>query len=73
MTTNGQVKMKYAFYPGCVSRGGCPELYEAVMKVAEKLGFELKHDVLEERGVHRRRGVEQGGVRPHQRTYFRYG
>ena len=34
--------MKYAFYPGCVSKGGCPELYPAVIKVAEKLGFELE-------------------------------
>ena len=50
MTTNGRVKTKYAFYPGCVSKGGCPELYEAVMKVAEKLGFELHHDVLESAG-----------------------
>jgi succinate dehydrogenase / fumarate reductase cytochrome b subunit len=33
--------MKYAFYPGCVSQGGCPELYPAVIKVADKLGFEL--------------------------------
>ena len=54
MTTNGQVKQevktKYAFYPGCVSRGGCPELYEAVTKVAEKLGLELDDDVLESAG-----------------------
>ena len=33
--------MKYAFYPGCVSRGGCPELYPAAVKVATKLGMEL--------------------------------
>ena len=33
--------MKYAFYPGCVSQGGAPELYPAVIKVADKLGFEL--------------------------------
>ncbi len=33
--------MKYAFYPGCVSKGGCPELYPAVLKVADKLGLEL--------------------------------
>ena len=54
MITNGQVKQevktKYAFYPGCVSRGGCPELYEAVTKVAEKLGLELDDDVLESAG-----------------------
>ena len=33
--------MKYAFYPGCVSRGGCPELYPAAVKVTKKLGIEL--------------------------------
>ncbi|MFQ5860611.1 MAG: CoB--CoM heterodisulfide reductase iron-sulfur subunit B family protein [Dehalococcoidia bacterium] len=34
--------MKYAFYPGCVSRGGCPELYPSSVMVAEKLGIELE-------------------------------
>jgi succinate dehydrogenase cytochrome b subunit len=34
--------MKYAFYPGCVSRGGCPELYPAAVKVSEKLDLELQ-------------------------------
>ena len=34
--------MTYAFYPGCVSRGGCPELYPTVVKVAEKLNLELR-------------------------------
>jgi succinate dehydrogenase / fumarate reductase cytochrome b subunit len=34
--------MTYAFYPGCVSRGGCPELYPAAMKVATKLRLELR-------------------------------
>lgn len=34
--------MKYAFYPGCVSRGGCPELYPAAVKVSAKLGIELE-------------------------------
>jgi len=33
--------MAYAFYPGCVSKGGCPELYPAAVKVAEKLNIEL--------------------------------
>ncbi len=33
--------MKYAFYPGCVSRGGCPELYPAVLKVCQRLNIEL--------------------------------
>ena len=34
--------MKYAFFPGCVSRGGCPELYPATIKVCERLGIELE-------------------------------
>ena len=34
--------MKYAFFPGCVSRGGCPELYPAVVSVCERLGIELQ-------------------------------
>lgn len=34
--------MKYAFYPGCVSRGGCPELYPSAVKVAGRLGLELE-------------------------------
>ncbi|HEY3306427.1 MAG TPA: CoB--CoM heterodisulfide reductase iron-sulfur subunit B family protein [Candidatus Binatia bacterium] len=33
--------MKYAFYPGCVSRGGCPELYPSAVKVSAKLGIDL--------------------------------
>ncbi len=34
--------MKYAFYPGCVSKGACPELYQSVMQVYPKLGIELE-------------------------------
>ena len=34
--------MKFAFYPGCVSRGGCPELYPAAVAVCERLGLELE-------------------------------
>ena len=33
--------MKYAFYPGCVSRGACPELYSATIEVCNRLGIEL--------------------------------
>ena len=33
--------MKYAFYPGCVSRGACPELYSATIEVCQMLGIEL--------------------------------
>ena len=34
--------MKYAFFPGCVSKGACPELYQSVLKVYPKLGIELE-------------------------------
>lgn len=34
--------MKYAFYPGCVAKGGAPELYQSMVAVGEKLGFELE-------------------------------
>ena len=34
--------MKYAFFPGCVSRGGCPELYPAAKLICEKLGIDLQ-------------------------------
>ena len=34
--------MKFSFYPGCVSRGGCPELYPAAVAVCERLGIELE-------------------------------
>ena len=33
--------MKYAFFPGCVSRGGCPELYPSAVAVARRVGIEL--------------------------------
>lgn len=34
--------MKYAFFPGCVSRGGCPELFPSAIAVANKVGIELE-------------------------------
>ena len=34
--------MKYAFFPGCVSRGGCPELYPSAVSVCQRLGLELE-------------------------------
>ncbi|MCS7206532.1 MAG: CoB--CoM heterodisulfide reductase iron-sulfur subunit B family protein [Dehalococcoidia bacterium] len=34
--------MKFAFYPGCVSRGGCPELYPSAVAVAQKVGLDLQ-------------------------------
>ncbi len=33
--------MKYAFWPGCVSKGACPELYDSMTKTSAKLGIEL--------------------------------
>ncbi len=33
--------MKYAFWPGCVSKGACPELYDSMIKTSAKLGIEL--------------------------------
>ena len=34
--------MRYAFYTGCVAKGGAPELYTSTMSVAMKLGLELE-------------------------------
>ncbi|MFQ5797659.1 MAG: CoB--CoM heterodisulfide reductase iron-sulfur subunit B family protein [Bacteroidota bacterium] len=33
--------MRYAFFPGCVSRGACRELYTSMMKVSQQLDLEL--------------------------------
>jgi succinate dehydrogenase / fumarate reductase cytochrome b subunit len=33
--------MKVAFYPGCVSKGACPELYTSATMIAQPLGLEL--------------------------------
>ncbi|MBV8198757.1 MAG: CoB--CoM heterodisulfide reductase iron-sulfur subunit B family protein [Candidatus Eremiobacteraeota bacterium] len=33
--------MKVAFFPGCVSKGACPELYVSATAIAEPLGLEL--------------------------------
>lgn len=33
--------MKYAWWPGCVSRGACPELYQSMLAVAQRLDLEL--------------------------------
>jgi len=35
--------MRYAYYPGCVSQGACPELFRATQVVTEMLGIELEH------------------------------
>ena len=34
--------MKYAFFPGCVARGGCPELYQAAKLICQRLEIELQ-------------------------------
>ena len=36
--------MKYAFYPGCVSRGATPELFAATMEVCGILGIDLEFE-----------------------------
>ncbi len=33
--------MKVAFWPGCVSKGACPELYVSMQRIAPALGLEL--------------------------------
>ena len=33
--------MRYAFWPGCVAKGACPELYQSMVRVAPELGIEL--------------------------------
>jgi succinate dehydrogenase / fumarate reductase cytochrome b subunit len=33
---------RFAFYPGCVSKGSCPELYESFTRVAGEFGMELE-------------------------------
>jgi len=33
---------RWAFYTGCVSKGSCPELYNATVKTCKKLGLELE-------------------------------
>ena len=38
--------MKYAFYPGCVSRGACHDLYSSTIEICQILGLELDEDAL---------------------------
>lgn len=33
--------MRYAFWPGCVAKGACPELYRSIMAIAPRLDLEL--------------------------------
>ena len=39
--------MRYALYPGCVSRGACPELYVATLEVCQRLGIDLDVTVMQ--------------------------
>ncbi len=39
--------MKYAFYPGCVALGACPELYQATLEVCKRLGIELDEGAMQ--------------------------
>ena len=39
--------MKYAFFSGCVSKGGCPELYPSALEVAKRVGITLDEQALE--------------------------
>jgi succinate dehydrogenase / fumarate reductase cytochrome b subunit len=34
--------LKFAFFPGCVSQGGAPELYPAAKLICQRLGIELE-------------------------------
>ena len=34
--------MKYAYFPGCVAQGGCPELNMATKLICQKLGIEIQ-------------------------------
>ena len=34
-------KLKYAFFPGCVSKGACRELYDSTRLITSLLGIEL--------------------------------
>ncbi|MBI4220287.1 MAG: heterodisulfide reductase, partial [Chloroflexi bacterium] len=52
--------MNYAWWPGCVARGGTPELYTSTVAVLKRLGIEVEemHDfsctgagVLQERNL----------------------
>ena len=33
--------MRVAYFPGCVAKGNCPELNQAIQKIAPLLGIEL--------------------------------
>ena len=38
---NNRPGLNFAFFPGCVSRGGCPELYPAAKLICERLRINL--------------------------------
>lgn len=33
--------MRFAYYPGCASKGACPELNQSTLKVVDRLGIEI--------------------------------
>ncbi len=35
------MSLRYAYYPGCVAKGNCPELYQSMALVAGRLGIDL--------------------------------
>ncbi len=45
-TSKSSGSMNYAFWPGCVSKGACQELYHATMLIKKKLEIEL-HELSE--------------------------
>ena len=58
--------MKYAFYPGCVARGGAPELYDSALAVMERLGIEhveLTKAACTGAGVLQGKNLKRGAVR----------
>ena len=65
--------LKYAFWPGCVSKGAAPELYHSTKRVAAELGIEL---VELDGDLHRRRraaGAEpRDGATPSTRAPSRW-
>lgn len=57
--------MKYAFYPGCVARGGAPELYDSALAVMERLGIgyvELTRATCTGAGVLQEKNLKMGDV-----------
>ncbi len=60
-TRRRTIQVKVAFYPGCVSKGACPELYVSAKTIAEPLGLELEG--ADRSALHRRRRAERAESR----------